>query len=195
MARPRQFSDHEILEIARACFLEQGPGVSTTVIAERVGLSQAALFKRFKTKKDLMMAALLPPAVPPFVDLMEAGPTEGPIADQLVAIAHSVFSFFQEIVPCVATLHASGFDKDDLFASYDIPPPIRTNIAMTRWFVKACEQGRVRQVPPVDLATAFLGTLHVRAFMKHVGAPFPDDPSDYIRNVVDVFVNGVEEAR
>ena len=46
--RPRQFSDDELLQTARRCFLEHGPGVSTGLIAEELGVSQAALFKRFK---------------------------------------------------------------------------------------------------------------------------------------------------
>ena len=58
MVRPRLFSDAEILQVARRCFLEHGPAVSTTVIASEVGLSQAALFKRFGTKQNLMLLAL-----------------------------------------------------------------------------------------------------------------------------------------
>ncbi|MEZ4316095.1 MAG: helix-turn-helix domain-containing protein [Myxococcota bacterium] len=196
MARPRHIPDAEVLDIARACFLELGPGVSTTVIAERIGLSQAALFKRFRTKKELMMAALLPPAFPPFIEVMEAGPTDEPIEAQLAGIGRSVLAFFLEIVPCVATLHASGFDKRDIFGKHDIPPPIRTQMALGTWFEKAVAQGRVRNLPPMHLATAFLGTFHVRAFMSHVaGRPVPEDPSDYIENVVDTFVHGLLEAR
>ena len=64
MGRPRTVSDDVILEAARAVFLEQGPGASTQSIADRLSVSQAALFKRFGTKRDLMIAALMPP-VPP----------------------------------------------------------------------------------------------------------------------------------
>jgi len=196
MARPRQVSDAEILDAARTCFLEQGPGVSTTVIAKRLGLSQAALFKRFKTKKDLLIAALLPMEMPPFIARLEKGPTPDPIEDQLREIALEISEFFREIVPCVSTLHASGLDKDDLFGHYEIPPPIRTQMAMVSFFTEAVEQGRIRKVPPIETATSFLGTLHVRAFMRHVGSPFiADDPTEYVANVVDLFVHGIEEER
>ena len=53
--RPRQFTDEDILTATQACILELGPSVSTTVIAGRVGMSQAALFKRFGTKEKLFL--------------------------------------------------------------------------------------------------------------------------------------------
>ena len=64
MVRPRQFTDEQILASARKSLLEHGPGVSTAKIAKAVGMSQAALFKRFGSKEDLLIAALMPPHLP-----------------------------------------------------------------------------------------------------------------------------------
>ncbi len=58
MARPRNLTDTQILYEARACFLEHGAAVSTTVIAERLGISHGVLFQRFGTKDQLLRAAL-----------------------------------------------------------------------------------------------------------------------------------------
>lgn len=193
MARPRQVEDDEILSIARACFLEHGPGVSTTVIADAVGLSQAALFKRFKTKKGLLFAALLPPEVPPFLSLIEAGPTDAPIEQQLRDIATAISLFFQEVVPCMIALTGSGFDKDVIFDSFEVPPPVRTQQALTGWFSRAMQAGQLRQVNPFDLAVSFQGALHVRAFMRHIGAPLAADPHDYVCTVVDTYLHGLEK--
>jgi AcrR family transcriptional regulator len=41
--------------------MEHGYGVTGQVIADKVGLSQPALFKRFGTKQELFMQALSPP--------------------------------------------------------------------------------------------------------------------------------------
>ncbi|MEZ6127616.1 MAG: TetR/AcrR family transcriptional regulator [Planctomycetaceae bacterium] len=60
MARPRTISDDQILQTARDCFLEHGPSVATDVIAERLGVSSQALFKRFHSKHELMLAAIAP---------------------------------------------------------------------------------------------------------------------------------------
>ena len=58
MARPQQIADDQLLQVAREVFLEHGPNVSTTLIAERAGVSQATLFKRFGNKSCLMFGAL-----------------------------------------------------------------------------------------------------------------------------------------
>ncbi len=191
MARPRQFEDDEILSIARTCFLEHGPSVSTNVIAKAVGLSQAALFKRFKTKQGLLLAALLPPEEPPFLPLIEAGPTDAPIDEQLVELAMQISLFFQDVVPCMVTLTGSGFDKDTIFGNFEIPPPIRTQRALTAWFQRAIDAGRIRAIDPFHASVALMGTLHVRAFMRHIGAPFSEDPHDYVRSVVDTWMHGM----
>ena len=59
--RPKKISDEDILEVARQCLMEQGSGVSTQFIADRLGVSQATLFKRFGTKLKLLQAALYLP--------------------------------------------------------------------------------------------------------------------------------------
>lgn len=197
MARPRQVSDAEIITHARDCFLEKGPGVSTTVIAERVGLSQAALFKRFGTKRQLLEAALLPPEHPPFMEILARGPTEAPLVEQLVEIGVPIAAFFTKTIPCVTTLMAAGIRKEELFAKFEIPPPIRTHLATVAWFQQALAAGLLKShVCPVDAATAFLGTLHVRAFMQHVGAPgINDDLESYVRSVATTFSVGIQEVR
>lgn len=195
MPPPRvRVSDAELLSLARACFLEHGPGVSTTVIAERAGLSQAAIFKRFATKEELLVAALRPPEHPPFLPLLSAGPDpDAPLGPQLVEIGLAIARFLVETVPCMSTLHASGVSKEDLFKSYDVPPPLRTHAALTAWFGLAVRAGRVRDTPPGDLALAFMGTLHVRAFLQHVGAAGAlTDWDAYVRHVVRTFLEGVE---
>lgn len=192
MARPRQISDQEILEIARQTFLDCGPGVSTTVIAGRVGMSQAALFKRFGTKQGLMMAALAPVETPPYIALMEAGPTDAPIGEQLAEIGRRVSGFFQSMVPCVNVLNASGIGHEVMFARYDVPPPVRTQMAMTAWMQRANDQGLIRDVHASDTAIAFLGTLHIRAFMHHIGIEAGDgEPHTYVDRVVELFLRGM----
>ena len=58
MARPRKYDDASILEAAAAVFLENGARASTACIAERAGVSEGILFKRFKTKEALFEAAM-----------------------------------------------------------------------------------------------------------------------------------------
>ena len=80
MARPSSVSDEDILAAAKTAFLQHGPQVSPQVIADAVGLSQPALFKRFGTKTRLMFRALVPAGAPHFVKLLAEGQDERDIS-------------------------------------------------------------------------------------------------------------------
>lgn len=58
MARPVTISDEQILEAARAVFTEKGPRATTAEIAERAGVSEGILFKRFGSKAGLHKVAM-----------------------------------------------------------------------------------------------------------------------------------------
>ena len=196
MVRPRQISDEDILEVARDCFLELGPGVSTTVIADRLGVSQAALFKRFGTKNQLMISALTPPADPPMFQLMRRGPDpDVDLWDQLEAIGLAMASFFEQLVPCMMALKASGVDlKEMLKSHYEIPPPVAGQRALAGWFSRGVAQGRIHEGDPDALAMHFLGALNVRAFLSHMlGDTVPGGThAEYVRHLVTVIRKGVE---
>lgn len=196
MARPRQMTDEELLAHARQVFLEHGPSASTTLVAKACGVSQAALFKRFGDKQTLLLEALRPPARPPFLELVEAGPADGPLHPQLVAIGEAILGYLRQIVPCMTTLSAAGVSPDKLLEQYDPPPPVLVIASLTRWFHEASD--RLRPIPPQHLAMQFLGGLHVRAFMQHLGRNHGMDrilgePKPYIEDMVDVFLTGVEQ--
>ena len=192
MARPRQVSDEEILLAARACFLTHGPGVSTTVIASQLGISQAALFKRFGTKRELMFSALLPPSRPQWIARVEQGPDERPIPEQLLEIANAVSSFFDDLIPRMATLKASGCDLQRAMARFDVPPPVRGIKALTAWFDTAQRQGRLGAIEPGSTAMMFLGSLQGRAFLSHVlGLTDPWDLDEYASHLVGNLWRGI----
>ncbi len=58
MARPPKITNDEILAAARQVFLEEGMGASTLKIAEKAGIAEASIFKRFATKQALFLAAI-----------------------------------------------------------------------------------------------------------------------------------------
>lgn len=194
MARPRHISDDEILEVARECFTAD-PTTSTVTIAERVGLSQAALFKRFGTKLGLMSQALGVPTTPSWVELAHSGPDDRPVPDQLVELGTRVNAFFTTIMPRVAAMKAAGMTFARMFGHQAEPPPVIGYRALAGWFERAIDQGLVRPADPGGLAIAFIGTFQGRAFWNFFAAgqfpaPLPDNDV-YIRHVVDVFWRGL----
>ena len=192
MARPRQVSDDEILEAARAVFLEHGPSVSTQVIADRLGVSQAALFKRFGTKQDLMLRAMAPPAVPEWVPLVEQGPDDRPIPEQLLDIANLVSDFFERMMPRLAIIKASGINVDDVLNRYDMPPPVRARAALVRWLEVAQEQGRLGPIDPATTGTMLLGSLQGRVFLEKVlGIRVVENRDTYISELIQTLWRGI----
>jgi len=196
--RPRQVSDSDILSTARRCILQHGPSVSTNVIAKEVGLSQAALFKRFGTKDDLVVQALMPIGAPDWVVHVEAGVDDRPVRDQLRDISRRMSVFFDQMIPCLAMLRAA-FDARELMKRHPNPPPVRGRIALTRWFEEATTRGLVREVDAGAAAQALMGALHGRAFMKHITAlepahAPPADQDPYVEHLIDVLWRGLAPA-
>jgi AcrR family transcriptional regulator len=194
MARPRTVSDDAILSAARSVFLDLGPSASTSIIADRVGLSQAGLFKRFATKADLMVAALAPPAVPPFTEALEGGPdADRPIQPQLREIARGIALFFTEMVPCLMVLSASGILPQQLLTRFDVPPPLVAKVALVGWIQRAMDEGRIRRGDADPLVSALMGALHMRSFLCHISDnPMSGPDLDaYADSVVDNLWNGL----
>jgi AcrR family transcriptional regulator len=196
MARPRGTSDEEILEEARACFLEHGAGVSTTVIAARLGVSHAVLFQRFGTKEQLMRAALLPPSEPPFLAGVRAGPDDRGARVQLLELAEDISAYLERIVPCIAVLRSAGMHLCAAADRREAPPPVRARREIAAWFARAVARGLLRPVAPEHAADLFLGSLQFRPFHQHIsGNGFGQaEGRAYLEFVVDVLCRMLDPA-
>lgn len=191
VARPRQVSDDDIVDVARTVFLQHGPAASTSLIADQLGISQAALFKRYGTKEELMRAALLPGGDPPFVALMARGPDDRPIEAQLVEMVSAMTAWFDRFVPCFAVLKAAGVDFHAEFARHPVPPPVQNHRLLVGWLSQANATGRIRAVDCEALASMVLGAVNGRAFLSHLGQP-PCGPAErYVEAVVSVLWKGI----
>ena len=193
MARPRRFTDQEILATTQSCVLEHGPGVSTLMIAEQIGLSQAALFKRFGTKEHLIVRSLQQPMQPnPIATLLQNGPTDEPIIDQLIEVGVATMVILRRVIPCLTMLHAAGVKADESIP-LDDRPAIQSRRMLTEWFRQAAAQGRIQTADPHTLAVAFLGLLHARPFREVIMGDTELNCTDveYIQEVVDTIWNGI----
>lgn len=194
MARPRTVSDEDILAAARAVFLEHGAQASASQIAQAVGLSGPALFKRFGTKEKLFVRAMAPANMPAWVLHCQAGPDDRPIRDQLQDIGEQIQGFFVMMLPRMATLHGSGC-MDKAFDHFPVPPPVAAFSALTHWFEVAMETGRIRStVDPRFAAQMFMGPIAHRQFtrtMLDTRAPDFGSDDDFLREMVDTLWLGL----
>jgi len=193
VARTKTIPDTEVLEEARRCFLAHGPGVSTEVIAEALEISQPAIFKRFGTKKALMLAALLPPAVPAWVHALEDGPDDRPIVEQLREVIRQAAAFFAEVVPAMMVIRASGISQEELLASFKEAPPVVAKRTLIAWLHRSVERGLIRPVDSEAAATMILGALQFRAFMVQITGSTPSGSSheEYVDHLADLLVHGL----
>lgn len=194
MARPQQVSDTEILETARRCFLEQGPAVSTDVIADQLGVSSQALFKRFGSKRDLLLAAIRPPAIPPWTASLESGPNDEPLRTQLAAIVEEVSVYFAEMARRMSLIRWSGVPIEELLREYDPPPPQIGIRALAQWLERAHHKQLVRHTDFQSVAMALLGSLHAPVFLAEVLQQKQSAQSRkaYVTEVVKLFAKGLQ---
>jgi AcrR family transcriptional regulator len=196
MPRPRQVSDERILDVARDCFVECGAGTPIALVAARLGVSQPALFKRFGTKEDLLLAALAPSAVPEWMPLVEQGPDERDLREQLREIARAMTEDFARAVPSISVLRSTGISPAVAYRRRGVPPLVRAREALAGFITRAQSSGRARACDADALATMFIGALHVRIFLKHVAGDEASgsDAESYIDEVVSVVCDRIESA-
>ncbi|MGH1340109.1 MAG: TetR/AcrR family transcriptional regulator [Nannocystales bacterium] len=189
--RPRQFTDAELFAAAREVILAHGPSVSAKRIAEELGVSAAALFKRVGTKHELIRRALVGANVPEFVLRLEQGPDDRPVQEQLLERALEMDAFFTKAMPAIAMLKAGGFCPSEVFSDLEVPPPIRALRAMTFWFETLRTQGRVTITDSEAIAMAFIGALQAPHALRSFLPSYPDGGSAYLSTLVETTLHGI----
>lgn len=178
MVRPRTHTDEEILRVAREQFLAHGPATAIHRIAEVIGLSPPALFKRFGSKEELMLRALLPGPDIAWIEALEQGPGPGPLEAELEERLAQAMDFFDATLPCLMTLKAAGLDIHELVRRMPQPPPLRARRALAGWLERARAQGRIGPIDTDATAITLLGSVQVRAAMSHLFGDPPLRPED-----------------
>ena len=193
VGRPRRFTDAELLQVARRCFLEHGPAVSTAHIAEEAGVSQATLFKRFGTKDQLMLRALLPSANDALWEALHAPLDARSICEQLVEKGELLMGFLNRMQPCIAMLRAHSSVVIDEMAKQGTAPPVRALRAVQAFFDAAIAAGRMAPTETESLALAWLGALRTRAFWNHTmpSTEMRRSDTEYVRDLTTTLWRGL----
>ncbi len=193
--RPKLISDKDLLTKVRAIFVEQGPQVSTDAIAQDLGLSQAALFKRFKTKKQLMLAALAPQEIPHFISLLEKGPDERSFKNQMEEILETIHTFFSEMIPVMNIIQYLDISPQELLSVHEVPPPVKGVKAMTDFLSRCQEKGLIGNINAATTARVLLGAMHINTFLPMFtqGKVKLSNPKNYIPQVVELVIKGIQK--
>ena len=167
MSRPRRVSDEDILTTVRNAVLEEGPHVSLDLVADRLGVTAPALFRRFGSRNGLMVAALKPDENPAFIKELDRGPDQRPIDIQLAEVFEHIGRYIDSAFPCMSALRESGIPVD--FArDFQEPPPLRILRALASWLDRARTQGLVSFADTECAAMAMLGAIQAPVFVRHL---------------------------
>ena len=189
MARPQKISDEEILAAARAYFVDQGTHASTDVLADQLGVSSAALFKRFGTKHRLLIAALTP-RVPAWVSTLADGPAPSrPVRDQLGEIALNIFRFLREALPCMIALRGE-VERAELPQVDGVPGPVLVQQGLKSFITQAQAAGDLGPGDPLAMAQALVGGVQARVMLEHLVGEMPGDDVERVGALVDVLFAG-----
>ena len=185
MPRPVTIQDSAILDAARRVFLAHGYQASTIEIARRAGVSEGSLFKRFRTKTDLFIAAMnVAGGIEERQDALLQAAGRAPIRPTLVAYARHLLAHMQTVMPRILMVTSSGVQ----FARNYIPtscPPLQHAAVLTRYLRAEIRCGRLRLANPAAHATIFVGALSHCVFCETIIGRRTASHAVYVRTLVD----------
>ncbi|MEE2787926.1 MAG: TetR/AcrR family transcriptional regulator [Myxococcota bacterium] len=170
--RPKSITDDELISVARAVFVEHGASASTNTIAQKAGVSQATLFKRFGSKVQLMQRALGIEALEPVIRRLENGPTQADLKAQLVDLANEFIAGFGLIMPHLITLRGAGIGPgvpcDEGQGTTSESRPARARVALKAWLRRAQREGRLGDFDAEVASTTLLAAFKAPSVRTHL---------------------------
>ncbi len=169
MVRPRKISDDAILAAASRLFLRDGPGTSLDTIGAELGVTGAALLRRFGSKKQLLARALIPDELTDWGALIDGVKTSSDVFESLVAISSAVSEVLCRIVAGSEVLRAAGFKMSDVWEEQHPAPPERATRALAKWLQTHHRAGHLHAPKPHSSARVLLALLQYRALLARAG--------------------------
>jgi AcrR family transcriptional regulator len=185
-----------ILDVTAELLRSAGLAALTTrEIARAAGLTEAALYRHFKSKEDLLSCALAE-RLPEFIELLKDLPQhagQGSVHDTLLRVAEAAVPFYRHAMPMLA----STFSDPQLLARHRAWAqasglgPHRANMALAAYLRAEAALGRFPTRLNTDAAAAMvLGACQQRAFFdEFLGrATDADDVAAFAATLVDALL-------
>ena len=196
MARPVSIKTETIIEAARQVFLERGIQATTAEVAERAGISEGTIFKRYKSKIDLFRAAMGQDLIDPtWTKRLSARVGHGAVDDNLFEIGMGIIAFFRELMPLMmmAWSNPAPNGLPGPLAGPN-PPPMRALKLLTGFFEAEMRGGRLRKHDAEIVARTFLGGLNNFVFFEilyRANNELPLAAETYVRGLVQLLWAGI----
>jgi len=192
MGRPKRIETEELLGIARAVFVLDGAHGSTREIAQRAGISEAALFKRFPTKAELFLAAMIPPNVDVDALIAVAEAVDDP-KDSLATLAERMLAYFREAIPVILQLTQNPLiDLKAVRRRYGVSPEQRLAAAVPAYLARQAARGRIRCPDPGGAALLLISAVHSLVLFEIMALHSAKHGSASVRAIVDALWEGLK---
>lgn len=191
MGRPKTIEDDALLDIARRVFREHGHTATTQHVAQAAGISEAILYKRFKTKDALFFAALNQPA-PDLSPLLDIDATLGPRA-YLAIFAARTKDHFRQVIPSIISVAAHPRYGKELMGKVHRYNRAGEIAALLRLRLESWHRsGLIRPTGIVSFTNAFIHALHSMAMVEVFSgeATQPTKPAE-MEPFLDIFWEAV----
>jgi AcrR family transcriptional regulator len=191
MARTQHVDDRDVFAAARAVLTDRAR-LTTALVAERAGVSEALLFKRYGSKAGLMRVVSEDALASMLASI--AGAERG-LVDQagLAELAADVLGHIRVFVPMALAHMGEPLEAPQL--RMEDPPPMRALRALTAVFANQMERGAMRASDPVTVARAFIGAVWQYAFeealMRMRGRKPEVSPEDLTTNLASFLWSGL----
>ncbi len=171
MARPATIRDEDLLEAARAVFLERGILATTADVAARAGVSEGTLFKRFGSKTGLFHRAVRTDELARDYAraLLERG-VELSGEAWVRALVRETLRFMRHLVPIVLVASSGGAEPGPDMRGTD-PPPLRTRRPIVAEITRRMKAGELALRDARLVVEIVFGTCWHEV---HMGLAMPD---------------------
>ncbi len=169
MARPTSITDEQILEAARAVFLEKGIQATTAEVARRAGVAEGSIFNRFKTKQALFQCCMATNFDDiEWLKILRESTGKGDVEQALTRTGLAMMDFFRTLLP-IMMMSWSNTAAGELppHLSGDNPPPVRALREVAAYFEAAIAAGHLpKEHKPEIMARMFMGSIHFYCFTQ-----------------------------
>jgi AcrR family transcriptional regulator len=197
MARPVSIKDETIIAAAREVFLERGIQATTAEVAERAGVSEGSVFKRFKSKFELFKAAMEDHLhEPTWVRGLASRVGKGDVRENMFSIGIDMIGFFRDLMPLMmmSWSNPSPNGLPHTMAGPN-PPPVRALKQLIGFFEAEMRAGRLRRQDPEIVARAFAGSINNFVFFELVtreNGQLPLGAETFVRGLVGLLWAGLD---
>lgn len=189
---------HQIVREALACFASRGySGTTTRLIAERAGITEAALYRYFPSKQSLYAEIIDRKMAGP--DLIDALRPSADARDDLGLfreLARAILERGQRDPEFLRLLHFTALEGHELAEPFFAARVRRMREFLTAYVAGRIADGAFRPMDPVLAARAFLGMLQDHLAMRVVFGQshvYPQPLEEVVETFVQIFLAGVRE--